>query len=194
MNWIDEIRKLRDERQLSDAQTAAELGVSKQFLSDVLSGKKQLSNKIKLKIWSRRERDLDRESLLAFLPSKVAEQLLEIDIAREKRRADALLGGGGGAKDWVSDIITLRDERGLNNTEFAAELGISQPFLSDVLNRKKAVSWPLKIAIWSRKNYDLSRDSLLNLLPEDLSAELKEIDRERGRRRAAKIAEKNKPR
>lgn len=98
MNWIDEIRKLRDERQLSDAQTAAELGVSKQFLSDVLSGKKQLSNKIKLKIWSRRERDLDRESLLAFLPSKVAEQLLEIDIAREKRRADALLGGEEGQK------------------------------------------------------------------------------------------------
>jgi transcriptional regulator with XRE-family HTH domain len=192
MNWIDEIRKLRDELQLSDAQTAAELGVSKQFLSDVLTGKKQLSNKVKLKIWSRREHDLDRESLLAFLPYKVAEQLLEIDLAREKRRADALLGGGG-AKDWVADIITLRDERGMNNTEFAAELGISQPFLSDVLNRKKAVSWPLKIAIWSRKNYDLSRDSLLNLLPEELSAELKEIDRERGRRRAARIAEKRNP-
>lgn len=191
MNWIDEIKMLRDERQLSDAQTAAELGVSKQFLSDVLTGKKLLSNKVKLKIWSRREYDLDRDRLFAFLPSKVAEQLLEMELARGKRRADAYVSQGE-PNDWVNDIIALKDERGLSDTEFAAELGISQPFLSAVLNRKKPVSWPLKVAIWSRKNYDLSRDTLLNLLPTELASELKEIDRKRGKKRAARLAEKIK--
>lgn len=189
MDWIDEIKKLRDERQLSDAQTAAELGISKPFLSEVLNGKKQLSVKLKMKIWSRREYDLDRDCLLAFLPSKVSEQLLEMELARGKRRADAFLNDGV-SRDWVDDLIALRDERGLSDTEFAAELGISQSFLSSVVSRKKAVSWPLKIAIWSRKNYDLSRDTLLNLLPEELSSELKKIDRDRGRKRAARLANK----
>jgi len=190
MNWIDEIKKLRDERQFSDAQTAAELGISKPFLSEVLNGKKQLSTKLKMKIWSRREYDLDRDWLLAFLPSKVSEQLLEIELARGKHRANAFLKDGV-SRDWVDDLIVLRDQRGLSDTEFAAELGISQPFLSGVVSRKKAVSWPLKIAIWSRKNYDLSRDTLLNLLPEELSSELKKIDRARGRKRAARLAEKD---
>lgn len=189
MDWIDEIKKLRDERQLSDAQTAAELGISKPFLSEVLNGKKQLSVKLKMKIWSRREYDLDRDCLLAFLPFKVSEQLLEMELARGKRRADAFLNDGV-SSDWVDDLIALRDERGLSDTEFAAELGISQSFLSSVVSRKKAVSWPLKIAIWSRKNYDLSRDTLLNLLPEELSSELKKIDRDRGRKRAARLANK----
>ena len=42
MNWIEEIKKLRAPGQ-SDAGLAADLGVSKQFLSDVLAGKKELS-------------------------------------------------------------------------------------------------------------------------------------------------------
>ena len=31
MEWIEEIKKLRDERGLSDAEVGAELGMSKQF-------------------------------------------------------------------------------------------------------------------------------------------------------------------
>lgn len=51
MDWISEIKKLhRDDRNLSDAKTAAELGISKPFLSEVLNGKKELSAKLKLKI------------------------------------------------------------------------------------------------------------------------------------------------
>ncbi len=86
MDWISEIKKLRDDRNLSDAKTAAELGISKPFLSEVLNGKKELSAKLKLKILSLRTLDIDQDCLLAFLPSKVASQLTHLDKTRDGAR------------------------------------------------------------------------------------------------------------
>lgn len=187
MKWIEEIEKLRDERGLSDAEIGAELGMSKQFTSDILRGRAPVGTKLKLKIWSRRAYDLNRDRLLAFLPEKVADEVRAVEIERSQQAAAAMLTKRE-RDDWVADLVALRDERGWNDAELAAALGMSKQYLSAVLNRKKPMSWGLKVAIWSRRNYDLSRETLLALLPDDVATELIELDKKRGRNRAAKRA------
>lgn len=187
MKWIEEIEKLRDERGLSDAEIGAELGMSKQFTSDILRGKAPIGTKLKLKIWNRRAYDLNRDRLLAFLPEKVADEVRAVEIERSQQAAAAMLKKRE-RDDWVADLVALRDERGWNDAELAADLGMSKQYLSAVLNRKKPISWGLKVAVWSRRNYDLSRETLLALLPDDVATELIELDKKRGRKRAAKRA------
>jgi transcriptional regulator with XRE-family HTH domain len=187
MKWIEEIEKLRDERGLSDAEIGAELGMSKQFTSDILRGKAPIGTKLKLKIWSRRAYDLNRDRLLAFLPEKVADEVCAVEVERSQQAAAAMLKKRE-RDDWVADLVALRDERGWNDAELAADLGMSKQYLSAVLNRKKPISWGLKVAVWSRRNYDLSRETLLALLPDDVATELIELDKKRGRKRAAKRA------
>jgi len=183
MEWIEEIKKLRDERGLSDAEVGAELGMSKQFTSDILLGKAPVGMKLKLKIWGRRNYDLNRDRLLAFFPEKVASEIHEIELERGHHMA-ADLASKLERDDWIPDIVALRDECGWNDAELAADLGVSKQFLSAILNRKKPVSWGLKVAIWGRRNYDLSRETLLALLPAEVATELIELDKKRGRTRA----------
>lgn len=61
----------------------------------------------------------------------------------------------------------------------AADLGVSKQYLSAVMNRKKAMSWGLKVAVWDRRNYNLSRDTLLALLPDEIATELIELEHAR---------------
>ena len=187
MEWITEIKKLRDERGLSDAEVGAELGMSKQFTSDILLGKAPVGMKLKLKIWGCRNYDLNRDRLLAFLPEKVASEIHEIELERGRHSASHLASKLE-RDDWTSDIVALRDERGWTDAELAADLGVSKQFLSAILNRKKSVSWGLKVAIWGRRNYDLSRETLLALLPDEVATELIELDKKRGRTRARHAA------
>lgn len=187
MKWTEEIIKLRDERGLSDSEVGAELGMSKQFTSDILLGKAPIGMSLKLKIWSRRAYDLNRERLLAFLPEKVAEEIHAIELARGGDHAVRLVTKQK-RDDWIPDLIALRDERGWTDAQLAADLGVSKQYLSAVLNGRKPVSWGLKAAIWGRRNYDLSRDTLLTLLRDDVAKELIELDRKRGRTRAARRA------
>jgi len=188
MKWTEEIVKLRDERGLSDAEVGAELGMSKQFTSDILLCKAPIGTKLKLKIWSRRGYDLNRDRLVGFLPDKVADEVRAIEAERGQRSATTLLKKRE-RDDWVADLIALRDERGWKDAELAADLGLSKQYLSAVLNRKKPMSWGLKVAVWSRRNYDSSRETLLTLLPDDVATELIELDKKRGRKRAAQRAE-----
>ena len=92
--------------------------------------------------------------------------------------------------DWVDALVDLRNQRGLTDALFAAELGVSPAFICMVFARKKPVSWRLKMAIWSRKNYDLSRDAILNLFLPEIGQQLIDMDRQRGQKRAEKIAQK----
>lgn len=189
MNWIEEIKNLRAPGQ-SDAGLAADLGVSKQFLSDVLAGKKELSLQKKLVVWRKLGRDLDRDAALAFLPAKFAQELL-----RQHQESVAAGQHTGELKpkeqfdDWTNDLIALRDARGMTDAELAADLGVSGPYLSTVLSGKVHLSWNKKIAVWSRRKYDMSRDTLLSFLPAEAATELIALDRARGRRRASKLAD-----
>lgn len=190
MRWTEEIEKLRDERRLSNAEIGAELGMSKQFISDILLGKAPIGTKLKLKIWGRRAYDLNRDRLLAFLPEKVAEEVRAVEIARGHDRAEKLISKQD-RDDWIPDLIALRDERGWTDAELAADLGMSKQYLSAILNRKKPLSWGLKVAVWGRRNYDLSRETLLALLPDEVATELIDLDKKRSRARAARRATAN---
>ena len=193
MNWIEEIKQLRAPGQ-SDAGLAADLGVSKQFLSDVLAGKKELSLKKKLVVWKKLGRELDRDAALAFLPAKAAEELV-------RRHRDTAAAGQDAVEltpkaqfdDWTNDLIALRDARGMTDAELAADLDVSGPYLSTVLSGKVNLSWSKKIAVWGRRKYDLSRDTLLSFLPAEAATELIALDRARARRRASKLASAAKP-
>lgn len=193
MNWIEEIKKLRAPGQ-SDAGLAADLGVSKQFLSDVLAGKKELSLTKKLVVWKKLSRELDRDAALAFLPAKSADELV--------RQHQESVAAGQDAReltpkeqfdDWTNDLIALRDARGMTDAELAADLDVSGPYLSTVLSGKVHLSWKKKIVVWGRRKYDLSRDTLLSFLPAEAATELIALDRARGRRRASKLAAAAKP-
>ncbi|GEM_PF-4539132 len=193
MNWSEEIKKLRAPGQ-SDAGLAADLGVSKQFLSAVLAGKKELSLEKKLVVWKKLGRELDRDAALAFLPAKSAEELV-----RQHREMVAAGQDAGELTpkeqfdDWTNDLIALRDARGMTDAELAADLDVSGPYLSTVLSGKVHLSWKKKIAVWGRRKYDLSRDTLLSFLPTEAATELIALDRARGRRRASKLAAAAKP-
>ena len=140
--------------------------MSKQFLSDVLAGKKELSLKKKLVVWKKLGRELDRDAALAFLPAKSADELV-------RQHQESVAAGQDAGKlmpkvqfdDWTNDLIALRDARGMTDAELAADLDVSGPYLSTVLSGKVHLSWKKKIVVWGRRKYDLSRDTLLSLLP-----------------------------
>lgn len=188
MNWIEEINSLRAAGQ-SDASLAADLGVSKQFLSDVLTGKKELSLKLKLVVWKKLARELNREAALALLPDKVAKDLQQAheEVLLSGQDPDALKTKNK-FDDWTADLIELRDSRGMTDAQLAADLKVSAPYLSMVLKGTTKLSAGKKIAVWGRQKYDLSRDTLLSFLPADVATKLIELDRARGRRRTDKLA------
>ena len=188
MNWIEEIKSLRAAGQ-SDASLAADLGVSKQFLSDVLNGKKELSLKLKLVVWKKLGRELNREAALALLPDKVARDLQQAheELLLSGQDPDALKTKNK-FDDWIADLKELRDSRGMTDAQLAADLEVSAPYLSMVLKGTTKLSAGKKIAVWGKRKYDLSRDTLLSFLPPDIATKLIEADRARGRRRADKLA------
>jgi len=188
MNWIEEINSLRAAGQ-SDASLAADLGVSKQFLSDVLNGKKELSLKLKLVVWKKLGRELNREAALALLPDKVARDLQQAheELLLSGQDPDALKTKNK-FDDWIADLKELRDSRGMTDAQLAADLEVSAPYLSMVLKGTTKLSAGKKIAVWGKRKYDLSRDTLLSFLPPDIATKLIEADRARGRRRADKLA------
>lgn len=192
MNWIEEINSLRAPGQ-SDASLAADLGVSKQFLSDVMTGKKELSLKLKLHVWRKLRRELSREAALAFLPAKVAQDLQQAhdELVQRGENQDALATKDH-LDDWTRDLIALRDDREMNDAQLASELNVSPAYLSTVLKGRTKLSWAKKIEVWGKRKYDLSRDTLLAFLPADVAKELIDLDRARGRRRADKLVAASK--
>lgn len=176
MNWIEEIKKLRGPSQ-SDAGLAADLGVSKQFLSDVLAGKKELSLKLKCLVWTKGCHQLDLEAALAFLPLKVATELLRLHReSTESRNGKVNLSPKQEFDDWTKDLLALRDAHGMTDAELAAALQVSGAYLSTVLSQKVPLSWSKKVSVWQRREYDLSRNTVLSFLPANLAAELVALD------------------
>lgn len=179
MNWIEEIKKLRAPSQ-SDAGLAADLGVSKQFLSDVLTGKKELSLKLKCLVWTKGRHQLDREAALAFLPLKVANELLRLHHeSTEGGNSIANLSPKQEFDDWTKDLLALRNAHGMTDAELAAALQVSGAYLSNVLHQKVPLSWGKKVSVWHRRKYDLSRNTVLSFLPANVATELVALDNAR---------------
>lgn len=94
--------------------------------------------------------------------------------------------------DWVAEIITLAKDRDMSLRELAADMGISHVYLGKVVRGEKPASAKLKIKIWGRRKYDLSREQMLELLlPDDIAEEFHEFEIERGKARAQKALAKS---
>lgn len=184
---MEEIHHLRQPGQ-SDAELARTLGVSRQMLSAVLNGSKELSMGLKAKIWSHvdPERKLDGMAALAFLPRQKITEFLE---ERSSQGKSPALGNPCPLDDALGELIRLRDARQMSDAELARDLGIKSSFLSLMLSGARPVSFKVRVKVWARMGYDFSRNNVLWLLPEDAAKEIVEADIQRGRRRAQRSIE-----
>jgi len=189
MKWAEKIREICEAKGQTANKTAADLGVSRQYLSALVNEIKEPSPNFKLKIWSELDEDLDLTNALAFMKENEAKELKQLAASNAGQKASKEVSVRPPV-DWVDALVDLRNQRGLTDALFAAELGVSPAFICMVFARKKPVSWRLKMAIWSRKNYDLSRDAILNLFLPEIGQQLIDMDRQRGQKRAEKIAQK----
>jgi transcriptional regulator with XRE-family HTH domain len=181
IDWVEEIQQLRQPGQ-SDAELARSLGVSKQLVSVVLKGSKDLSLRLKAKIWSHvdPERPLDGMAALAFLPSqKVSEFYEECKPDGPKPVLSPIA-----LNDPIGELIRLRDARQMTDAELARDLGIKSSFLSLMLSGDRPVSFRVRLKVWSRMGYDFTRENVLWLFPEDAAKAIIEADIDRGRRQA----------
>ncbi len=192
LEWNEELNRLRDDGQ-SDAGLAGVLGFSKQLLSAVFKGTKELSPKLKASLWPRVKgnRKLDTDIALAFLPRERAEAVLA-DYAELVQAGEIDPGGPADVTDAVPDLLKLKTSRKWTDAQLAAELGVDDTYISMLFSGRQEISFNLKRKIWGRLKYDLTRDTVLWFLPADKARAIIEADRERGRRRAARLAERNK--
>lgn len=85
-------------------------------------------------------------------------------------------------KDWGAEIVELAKDRGMSLRELAADLGVSHVYLGNVVRGQRAASAKLKIKIWGRQKYDLTREQMLELLlPDDIADEFHAFEIERGK-------------
>lgn len=190
LEWTQEINRLREDGQ-SDARLAAAIGVSKQLLSAVFTGTKELSPKLKASIWTRvkGERRIDTDIALAFLQKDKAQAILE-DYAELKKKEPLDPNGPEEVTDAVRDLLRLKTTRGWTDAQLAADLGVDDTYISMMLSGRQEISFNIKRKIWARLKYDLSRDTVLWFLAGEKASAIIEADRERGRRRTARGAEK----
>ncbi|WP_133608517.1 helix-turn-helix domain-containing protein [Aquabacterium commune] len=94
--------------------------------------------------------------------------------------------------DWAEQILALARERNMSLRELAADLGVSHVYLGNVVRGQRAASAKLKIKIWGRQKYDLTREQMLELLlPDDIADEFHAFEIERGKARAQKAIAKS---
>jgi hypothetical protein len=170
--WIDVIETLRMPGQ-TDAQLAGQLGISKQFMSDVMAQKKELGLKLKMSVWKMTSMELTLDAALGFVPGKVADELRNVAAER--------VGSDDGARrvlsrdkhaDWASDLQAMMKSQEVTAAALAVDLGVSGAYLSAVINRKTQASWGVKVEIWRRRGYDLSCETVLSFLPSEVVREL----------------------
>lgn len=92
--------------------------------------------------------------------------------------------------DWQKAINQLAEDRKISIRQLAADLGVSQQFLNDVARGSKPASPMLKLKVLDRLGYDLTRDTLLLIFPDDIAQAIREHDVARGQKRSTKKADK----
>jgi transcriptional regulator with XRE-family HTH domain len=191
LKWTEEIDRLRQTGQ-SDASLAGDLGVSKQLLSAVLKGAKELSPKLKASIWARvkGERELNTDRALAFLPEEKAQALLA-DYAELQREGQLNPHSPADVTNAVHDLLMLKASRGWSDAQLAADLGVDDTYISVMVSGRQEISFNIKRKIWARLKYDLTRDTVLWFLAGDKASAIIQADQERGQRRTARAAERH---
>lgn len=93
--------------------------------------------------------------------------------------------------DWPKLINETLERRGLSVRALAVELGISDVFLGAVRKGAQPASPMLKFKLLDMLGYDMTRDVLLKLLPDEVANSIHKKEIERGQKRATKASEGN---
>lgn len=171
MHWAEEIRRIRDEKGLSDAKMAADFGVSKQYLSFLLTEAREPSRQFKVIVWSRLKRKLDLETLLSFLSDAQHAELFKIHLSSKESKNNIA------PPDWIQVLQLYRDKRNFNNIALAKEFNVSQSLVSQIFSGHTKCTWNIKMHIWKNEQYKLTIKTLLQLFLTDIQAELIEIEK-----------------
>ncbi len=88
--------------------------------------------------------------------------------------------------DWIAKLNQIKDQRQYTDTELASKFGISKTFLSDLRAGRRPFPPSVRFAILDMLGYDMTRDVVLLLLPEELRERIKAVEITRGKKRVAK--------
>ena len=85
--------------------------------------------------------------------------------------------------DWIKELDLLKEKRQLNDTDLATLLGVSKTYISDIRAGRRPMPLTLKVKIWDKLQYDMTRDRILMILPGEVCQIIRQADIERGKRR-----------
>lgn len=189
IDWLakfDEVKKMLDLP--SEAALARELGVPPQFLQKIRARTAEPSAKMKLAAIDRLGFLHGREAILhAVLPKQAAAAVAAWDRRGAGNAPDGAMAelavpadqhGNANplrmptAIDWAAKFDELREKHGLqSDAELAEHFGCTQQALSKI-RHGGSPSAGLRLAILEQLGYEITPETLLLLLPDDVAAKI----------------------
>ncbi len=90
--------------------------------------------------------------------------------------------------DWIAKLDALRDQMSLNDSQVAAELGLSRSMLAQVRSGHRQLPTKAKLRLLDRLGYALSRGMVLATLSNELTETITAADNQRALDRASQLA------
>ena len=90
--------------------------------------------------------------------------------------------------DWIAKLDALRDRMSLNDSQLAAELGLSRSMLAQVRSGHRQLPTKAKLRLLDKLGYALSRGMVLSALSNELTETITEADNQRALDRASQLA------
>lgn len=90
--------------------------------------------------------------------------------------------------DWIAKLDALRDRMSLNDSQMAAELGLSRSMLAQVRSGHRQLPTKAKLRLLDKLGYALSRGMVLAALSNELTETITEADNQRALDRASLLA------
>jgi DNA-binding Xre family transcriptional regulator len=87
MNWMEQLDKLKAQRQYTDTELSGQLGISKTFLADLRAGRRPFPPAVRFAILDMLGYDMTRDALLLLLPTELSDKIKASDVKRGKNRA-----------------------------------------------------------------------------------------------------------
>lgn len=87
--------------------------------------------------------------------------------------------------DWIAKLDALRDRMSLNDSQLAAELGLSRSMLAQVRSGHRQLPTKTKLLLLDKLGYALSRGMALAALSNELTETITEADNRRAQDRAS---------
>ncbi len=185
LKWIGRLKRLKDDRRIKTyGELASLLGMSKQSMTNVISGRQELPLNAKLSALLLLNEEVTQDDYVGLLPAKT-----RITVGDEASRVFDPVDGEELKKGfWVSCIDKLgKQVKARSDSELAQGLKIGQSMISQERAGRGGLSSIAKIRILDKLGYTAARSLLLDLLPPKTAKRLKELDNLRFKKRGRKV-------